>query len=294
MSKLNFSDRSPVNLSFSNLGKADFWYRKYACTPLDELDNQVVFKQIFFYFLQVAAYGLLLYGLYTAIEGLFEDGGYLDYADRVNTGAQIVGILMSLVQLVISICGFLLIFSIINNRSRKLFSKTFRSVVDFFAGNLLPTVFIISGEILLVLFGIAFSGQLLGALSASPVYNPVAVITEPIMKIFYELINVLLFPNYFIEINLAAILFPFQQIPDLSIYQPIFIYDDYKNIGDVLTVAVMLLVSGFYLLVVTYLVAEIFRYLYRLVTLLLDFLPRFIIPIKIGFFSSGSKSVANS
>ncbi len=73
MKNLNFTNTQPEKLSFiehEKCGKYEQYYRQYACKPMDELDNGLVFKKIFFYLLQAAAYGLLIFGVISIFTNL--------------------------------------------------------------------------------------------------------------------------------------------------------------------------------------------------------------------------------
>jgi len=286
MKILNFTNTQPEKLSFiehEKCGKYEQYYRQYACKPMDELDNGLVFKKIFFYLLQAAAYGLLIFGVISIFTNLFGSDGYFSLIENVDGGPKIIGILISLISITVSIAGLVFLYAIINNRSRKLFQKPFNGLLEYMFGHMLPTLIILLGEVLLVLFVAAMVGQLLGALTASPVYNPLAQIIAIFWGSFVNVLGIALFPIILVlDAFEAAISLP-EVLNTIYLMQPVYAFEfsSFSDLGIMLNLTLGLLIAGVFSLISAYVVAEVYKYLYKVMLNLIAFIPKFAIPVAV-------------
>jgi hypothetical protein len=272
MKKIDFFNTEAKKLSFVKFDNGDRLYGKFACTPMDELDNRLIFKKIFHFAFQILAYGLLIYGVYLIIGRLFGSDGYFKSIEYFTTSKKIFGILFSLISFLLSLIAIAYVYSIINNRSRKLFQKKFNNLLDYVFGHLFPTVFIILGEIIVVLAILAFLIQVLCAVSLSPIFNP-------------------LIPVFGITTSLFGGMFEFM---DWDIIPLIYIDGNHFFLRPVsfeygMRVAGSYIIFSFHMLIFTYVIVEIYKYFYKLILTIINFLPKFGIPLAIRHKYDNSK-----
>lgn len=269
MKKLNIFSTDSNQLSFLELGVADNYYRKFVCKPLDELDNRLIFKKIFHILFQLAAYGLLIYGIYLLFGNLFGSEGYFKSISYFKSGEKAFGIILSIISFVVSALALFYVFSIVNNRSRKLYQKKFTNLLEYIFGHLLPVAFVMMGEIIVVLTFLIFFNQFLSAISVSPVYNPLVAIfgftTDIFINTIYDLTK---------DSEIKFLIPTFEQINN-----PVYLYSD--SFKDGFSIALNFLVMSVYTLIFTYVLIEIYKYVYKLVVTFIEFLPKFGIPFAI-------------
>ncbi len=281
MKNINFKRTNPEQLSYVEFEKGDKLYQEYACKPMDELDNGRVFKKIFFTLLQVMAYGLVIYGAFLLFFALFGETGFYKMITDVAVILKITGSLLSLVSLIISAAALVFVFAIFNNRSRKLFQKEFKSLLDYTFGSFLPAVIIIMGETLAVLYAASFVCQLLGALTISPIYNPLGEMTSMISMGFLGIISFALFPIlvFIHDFSLTGFFAEFMQTSNIG--TSVYAYSNFADFPDIFKISLFYLVSAIGFLIVAYVVVEIYKYFYMLVHILIRFLPKFALPIAV-------------
>lgn len=272
MIKISFKSTEAKSLSFVNFPQGDKYYQRLACKPLDELDNLLVFKKIFFALLQIAAYGILLFGVFSVFSDLFGYKGYFQLIRDMSGGKKTGGVILSIPVIILALVAVMYIFSIINNRSRKLLQKKFKGLLDFFFGHLFPMVFIIIGEILVVVFIVLFFGQLLSAISNCPVYNPMTFLFDDLYRAFIMITQLILFPLVLLDIDVDVLGFISFNNSSLGVS-----FVGLNGFNSTL----LFLGNSLAVLVITYLFVEIYKYLYQLILNLIEFLPKFGIPVAV-------------
>lgn len=228
---------------------------------LTGLDNGSMFQKISVFLIKWTAYLLVLGGLFVLV---YESLGNTGYIERYVTssffrGWEKIGAIIGLVLgVVVSLLLLWLVLKVFTRRANELKVVEFEGFMPFLYKNAIPKFIIVVGEFLFL--SIAYSGLMffLATLLGSQVYAPLAGYHETILPVF-PLMDYL--PNY--ELSIQGF------------------KGDYDFIVLGLEISFVTLLSSFVVLLAFYMYREIFNYMVRLGLVLVEFLPKFRIPISI-------------
>ena len=234
---------------------ADKAYNDHVIPFLSKLDAGDVFKKFINTILKIAMYGFLAYGVYLSIMGLFGDDGFFNRLGdgwQKGYGGYLGGIVGALLSIVVSWVGY----SMLKKRIEQLNQQPFDSLLHYIYKHFLPRLIIIIGEIIFLLllsFGVF---QIIASILGTMVHTPLVEIymylqdTNPIN----EWITV--YPN---PVSMG----------------------DYSNFGDAIIPGVSAIIFSFIVLMAYYISVEAYKYLIKLIINVINFLPKFAIPLAI-------------
>jgi hypothetical protein len=247
------------NLPFVSLSFTDNAYNKFILPFLGKLDDGNVFKKIITLSLSISSLGLLIGGIYLTITGLFGDDGFIKnfVTNEMIVGGKkvgsIVGLLLGSVASIITAWS---LFSILKKRTEQLDGLEYTGLLDFVFNKTLPKLILIIGELLFILLIYVSVLQIFASLVGSYVYAPL-----------------LRFPTIIMGITPGMQMFN-QFIPNQ-------IYGDYDHFDMYLKMGVLGFAASFIVLIAFYLYKEVYSYILKLATNLIDFLPKFALPLAI-------------
>jgi len=231
---------------------ADKAYNDHVIPFLSKLDAGEVFKKFINTILKIAMYGFLVYGVYLSIIGLFGDDGFFESLGdgwQKGYGGYLGGIVGALLSVVVSWVGY----SMLKKRIEQLNQQSFESLLNYIYKHFLPRLIIIIGEILFLLILSVGIFQIIATLLGTTVFAPLA-----------EMIPMLLEGNPYADM----------------IGIPVCI-GDYEDFVNSITPGVMAIITSFVVLMAYYISVEAYKYLIKLIINVINFLPKFAIPLAI-------------
>ena len=247
------------NLPLLSFSPADKGYNKIIIPFIGKLDDGNVFKNIITFLMSLGAIGILLGGFYLSIAGIFGDEGFIKMAisrEGITSGKIFGSILGLIFGLPISLLTTWALYSIIKKRTEQLKIQAYQGLLDYIFNKTIPKIIIILGEILFVLILCAGILQITASIIGSYVYAPLN--------------------NYPV--------FLLGMIPGINVFQnfiPRQIFGDYSNFGEFLKMGLIEVVVSFIVLIAFYLYKEVYNYFLKLVTVFINFLPKFAFPLAV-------------
>ena len=240
------------NLPF-DLPVADKAYNDRILPFLAKLDDGEVFKNFINTILKISTYGFLVYGVYLSIMGLFGDYGFFNslegYEGWQGTAAYVGGPLGALLSIVVSWVGY----SMLKKRTEQLHAQQYESLLNYLYKHLVPKLIIIVGELTFLLVLSLGIFQVLAALIGSVVFAPLA-----------EVVPMLMTGNPLAEMV---------SVPSCV--------GNYDYFVETIKPGIMGIVTSFVILMAYYIAIEAYKYATKLVINLINFLPKFALPIAI-------------
>ena len=236
-----------------DLPVADKAYNDHVIPFLAKLDDGNVFRSFINTILKIAMYGFLGYGIYLSVMGLFGDNGFFESIKNTEGwqggAAYIGGPLGSLLSIIVSWIGY----SMLRKRIEQLHAMPYESLLNYLYKHLIPKMIIIAGEIIFLLLISISIFQVIAALSGTIIFAPLA-----------ELIPMLMSGN------------PLGDMVTVSSA-----VGNYDFFMETLTPGVIGIITSFVILMAYYISVEAYKYLIKLVINLINFLPKFAIPLAI-------------
>lgn len=247
------------NLPLVSFSFADKGYNNIIIPFLGKLDDGNVFKMVITVLLSLSAIGLLLGGFYLSLANIFGDNGFIKMAitnDSLSAGKKIGSVVGLLLGFPLSLIASWALYSIMKKRTEQLEELEYIGLLDYLFNKTIPKIIIILGEILFVLFLYAGVLQIIASIIGSYVYAP--------------LNN---YPGLILGI-----------IPGMHVFQnliPNQIFGDYDNFAEYLKTGILISALSFVVLIAFYLYKEVYNYMFKLVTVFIQFLPKFAFPLAI-------------
>ena len=221
---------------------------------LEAIDNGNVFKTIIVYLFRIMSFAILIGGVFICVSNLFGDSGYFSGFDSITGFQKFTAIIGLIIGLVLCLLTVYVLFKIIKNRADQLLDTKYENIVHYIYKETVPKFIVVYGEIMsfaVLLVGvITFFAYILGSL----VYFPIADIPS----------------------SLGSLLdLPFR------ISSQVWILGDWGDFSDGMKMSVSMIVMSGVLLIATYVTREVYFYGCKLVVNLINFLPKFAIPLAI-------------
>ena len=221
---------------------------------LDKIDNGNIFKTIIDFVFKIAAYLFLIFGALSCILNIFGDDGYFsrfEYLEGIQKFTAILGFIIGL-----SICLLVvyIVFTMISRRAEQLKSEVYDGILNYIFKKTFPVLLITFGEVFSVLIltiGVLF---VFAYILGSMVYFPLADIASTMSNT--------------LDMGIAS---------DSQIFLP----GDWDNFSEGIKMALGIIVLSPIVLIGTYIFREIYFYGHKLVVNLINFLPKFAIPLSI-------------
>ena len=242
----NFEQQStaPENTPFSIDGKID--------GVLASIDNGNVFKTIIVYLFRIMSFAILIGGSFICVSNLFGDRGYFSNFYLIEGFQNFTAVIGMIIGLVLCLLTIYILFKIIKNRADQLLDAKYENIIHYMYKETAPKLIVVFGEIMsftVFLFGIL---TFFAYIFSSMVYFPIADIPSA----------------------LAASL-------DFNMPSMIYILGDWDDFSSGMQMSIgMILISGG-ILIATYVFREVYFYGCKLVVNLINFLPKFAIPLAI-------------
>ena len=252
------------NLPFVSFSLADKGYNKFIIPFLGKLDDGNVFKTLFNLIFTVLTFGLLIGGVYLSITELFGDDGYIESLisnDQWKSAEKAMAVLGLILGFAISLLTTWALFSFSKKRSEKVSTVEYDGLISYIA-KVIPHLIILIGELsflLLIYLGVL---QFIASLTGWFVYVPLIGLPEKLLGILT------LFPygeNFFGNGGVF----------------PSFIRGNYDLFVETIKASGMYIFTAISVLVIAYVYTEIYKYTLKLATILVAFLPKFVIPLSI-------------
>jgi hypothetical protein len=247
------------NLPFVSIPLLDKAYTKFVIPTLELLDKGVIFRIIITFLLSLSAIALLIGGVYLTVANIFGDYGYINENIKHGTynGLQKIGSSFGLVfGFILSIATSWTLYSVLKKRTDQLKEMDYLGLLDYVFNKTIPKLILITGEIIFLLFlyvGISqIAATLLGAYAYAPLQR---------------------FPSLILEF------FPGMDVFDE--FLPRAIYGNHDNFGEYILAGILGVISSFIVLIAFYIYKEVYTYLLKLVTVFIDFLPKFAFPVAV-------------
>ena len=247
------------NLPFVSLPIADKGYNKLVIPFLGKLDDGNVFKNIIILLFSISAVGLLIGGIYLTIAGLLGDDGFIKNCitnEDITGGKKVGSIIGLLLGFLISLITAWVLFSVLKKRTEQLKELEYVGLLDYGFNKTLPKLILIIGELLFILFLYGGILQIIASLVGSYAYAPLSSYPSLILGM----------------------------LPGMNIFNgfmPNQIYGDYDNFSEFIKMGVLGIAASFIVLITFYIYKEVYSYILKLATNLIDFLPKFAIPFAI-------------
>lgn len=247
------------NLPFVSVPLAETGYNKFIIPFIGHLDDGNVFKKVITSLLVFAGIVILLGGIYVSIAGIFGSEGYIKTAISIaglSVGKRIGSSIGLIFGFPISLLTTWILYSIFKKRTEQLNDQEYIGLLDFIFNKTFPKVIIMFGELLFVLVFYAGIMQLVATIVGSYAYAPLTR-----------------FPGLVLGI-----------LPGMRFFEsfiPQQIYGDYHNFVELLTLSLTSLAASFVVLIAFYIYKEVYMYALKLVTVFINFLPKFAFPLAI-------------
>jgi hypothetical protein len=247
------------NLPFVSIPFLDKAYNKLITPTLELLDKGVIFRIIITFLLSLSAIVLLFGGIYLTVANIFGDYGYInEHIKQGNfNGLQKTGSSFGLVfGFILSIATSWTLYSVLKKRTDQLKEMDYLGLLDYVFNKTIPKLILIVGEIIFLLFlyvGILqIAATLLGAYAYAPLQRFPSLILEffPGMNVFDE-------------------------------FLPRVVYGNHDHFSEYILVGILGVVCSFIVLIAFYIYKEVYTYLLKLVTVFIDFLPKFAFPVAV-------------
>ena len=246
------------NLPFVSLSITDKAYNKFIIPYLGKLDDGNVFKNVITSIFWLFSIGLLLGGIYLSISGLFGDNGYIETSVTADylTGGKMFGSTVGMViGLAISIVTSWILYSVLKKRTEELKALNYDGILDFIFAKTFPKLILTIGELLFILIFHVGILVLVSALVGSSTYAPLS--------------------------GYGGLLLNFIGMDMLSEMIPVNISSDYDYFSDTIKIGIIVMLSSLVALIASYVYNEVYKYSLKLVTNLINFMPKFAIPVAI-------------
>lgn len=228
--------------------------------PLNALDREQTYKKGIYYFFILSAAGILVGGIYVMIKIFWGDNGYFQGLDGQRAGLVFRSGIASVINCFIGILAVIAIVLIVIKRARDLNLREYPNLMEYLYKETLPTLIKMYGETLAV-FPIALGFMsLVTSIFAAQDIRQIGPFLEPLY-------------------NLAGIFFFFSILPVRIQY--IEQFSDYINnlvVGGFGVLVAGILIS-FFIVVLTQVALELYKYIARVLVALLKFIPKFAIPL---------------
>ena len=247
------------NLPLVSLSFTDNAYNKFIIPFLGKLDDGNVFKSIITFLFSILSFGILLGGIYLTIAGLLGDHGFINNyitSENITGGNKVGSIVGMILGFLISLVTAWTLYSVLKKRNEQLEGLEYVGLLDFVFNRTFPKLILIVGELLFILFLYGGILQIVASLVGSYVYAPLSS-----------------YPG--LILNILPGMDSFNQ------FMPNQIYGDYDNFDNFIKMGVIAIASSFIVLIAFYIYKEIYCYALKLATNLIDFLPKFAIPLAI-------------
>ena len=247
------------NLPFVSLSITDKAYNKFIIPYLGKLDDGNVFKNVITSIFWLFSIGLLLGGIYLSISGLFGDNGYIETsvtADYLTGGKMFGSIVGMVIGLAISIVTSWILYSVLKKRTEELKALNYDGILDFIFAKTFPKLILTIGELLFILIFHVGILVLVSALVGSSTYAPLS--------------------------GYGGLLLNF--IPGMDMLSemiPVNISSDYDYFSETIKIGIIVMLSSLAALIASYVYTEVYKYSLKLVTNLINFMPKFAIPVAI-------------
>lgn len=247
------------NLPFVSLSIADKAYNKRIIPFLGNLDDGKVFKNFITILLSITSYCLLVGGIYLTIVGILGDDGFIKNCisnETITGGKKFGSVLGLIVGFTISIITSWALYSVMKKRTEQIKSLEYTELLDYVFNKTFPKLILLTGEILFIVSIYVGILQIVASLVGSYAYAPLS--SGPSMML--------------------------GMMPGMDVFNqfnPQQIYGDYNNFADGIKVGLIGIAASFILLITFYIYKEVYNYMLKLVTALINFLPKFAIPLAI-------------
>ncbi|MFT5055562.1 MAG: hypothetical protein ACI80H_000264 [Pseudoalteromonas distincta] len=247
------------NLPFVSLSITDKAYNKFIIPYLGKLDDGNVFKNVITSILWLLSIGLLLGGIYLSIYELFGDYGYIETsvtAEHLTGGKMFGSIVGMVIGLAISIVTSWILYSVLKKRTEELKALNYDGILDFIFVKTFPKLILTIGELLFVLIFHVGILVLVSALVGSSTYAPLSGFAGLLLNV----------------------------IPGMDMLSemiPVNISSDYDYFSDTIKIGILVMLSSLVALMASYVYTEVYKYSLKLVTNLINFMPKFAIPVAI-------------
>lgn len=251
------------NLPYVSFSLADKGYNKFIIPFLGKLDDGNVFKTLINLIFTVLTFGLLIGGVYLSITELFGDDGYIEAFisnDLWKSAEKAMAVIGLILGFAISLLTTWALFSVSKKRSEKVSTVEYDGLISYIV-KVIPHVIILIGELsffLLIYLGVL---QFIASLTGWVVYVPLIDLPEKFLD------GLAFFPylDFFGGGGLVASK----------------IMGNYDVFVETIKASGMYIVAAFFVLLVSYIYTEIYKYTLKLATILVAFLPKFVIPLSI-------------
>ncbi|MDD2634898.1 MAG: hypothetical protein PHW82_05305 [Bacteroidales bacterium] len=244
------------NLPFIEIPIIEKFYNKFVLDFLKKLDEGNVFKNIIFTLLNILAFAILIGGVLMSFIFIFGENGYVMSTignGSLDTWPRIAAVVGLIVGLVLSIILSWVLYSVLRKRAKELNEETYEGLLDFVFIKTGTKLIIVIGELLFCILLVAGILQLVATLIGGPVYFALGSI-----------------------LGIVTGMLPI----DMSM-ETISLLGSYEMFDTLMITSVVLIVSSFVILVISYIYKEVYLYLIKLVKIFINFLPKFAIPLAI-------------
>ena len=248
------------NLPFGSIELIDKPYNSKLLPFMNKLDQGSIFKIIIVSLLQVFSFTLLLGGAFLTLSGLFGDAGFIkQYISNefLDTGIKIGSGIGLFFGLILSLIVSWVMYSIVRKRTQQLNEVEYNGLLDFIFVRTSPRLILMIGELLFALALYAGVLQLIAVLAGAYSYAPILDLSQVFNSIL---------PNELM----------FVQIPSITTFSGSY---DLFEMG--IKSSFTMIALSFLLLIIFYIYKEIYTYLLKLMTIFIQFLPKFALPLAI-------------
>ena len=248
------------NLPFIKNNWFDEMYKKLVLSLTNKLDNGQVFKTIIVTLIHLLSFAFLFGGIIFCVAALFGDAGYISALKMYPGGKKVLAIIGLIIGLPIGLFMSWFLYSLVRKRAQQLGNNEYKNVLTFVFINTFPALIILIGEIGAALGIMASVLQLFGTLLNSMAY-------APMMK----LVGFLLGDSY-IAAHFSG---------------------SYEYIGMSLGMeggVAFMIIGSVLFLIGAYIFRDVYNYALKLVKSLINFLPKFAIPLAIRHRNEDDKN----
>ena len=246
------------NLIFINLDALDKARSKFIDPLTTKLDEGSIFKSFIILILHIAAFGALLGGLVLIATGLIGDDSFINQhitSEYMDSGYKVGATIGLVLGAALSVIVAWFLYAIIMKRTTQLKSEDYNGLLHYLYSKFAPKMIILGGEVICVLMMYIALLGIIATCVGSAAYGPLGGYTDMLLGIFpgMELI-------------------PAQRINLIGNY-------DYFEEG--IKSGILGLIFSFITLIGFYIYREVYNYLVKLVILLIQYLPKFAIPLSV-------------
>lgn len=245
------------NLPYVSVGIIDDNYNNRVLPFLGRMDDGSLLKWFFVSLWRIASFIFLLGGIYLVFMNLIGEDNYCKstFTEEMSIGAKVGASIGLIVGILISLLCAWFLYSLTKKRTDQLNEAEYKGLLHFISHELLPRTITLYGELFFTLIMYVSVLQLVAALDGHSAYVP--------LMDYLRMFQVIVIPGM-------------EGVFDLI---PTKVFGDYDHMDITLRMAVFGALGSFIILIAYYVMKEVYMYALKIILALIDFIPRFAIPL---------------